>query len=206
MVKGAAWSVPVIAAAVAAPMSAASGDNIIGVWRESSLNITQTSINMSSPFIHCARNSDGTPVYDPQLWSSQPFEKTVTITYTGDNENFTFIGSTTSGHYAISEVSQYSITMTHTDPNGTACSSGFTGLNLYFNSTSAGGTIPIEEIEDYSLVITASARAGDYFVNEIIDVTPCSPVYGETPRGPRDVPSRVEGEPCSNGQPHDPYA
>ncbi|REJ04592.1 hypothetical protein DY023_14220 [Microbacterium bovistercoris] len=207
VLKGAAWSVPVIAVATAAPARATSTDPttepVLGTWRESSLAITQTSINASSPFVFCARGADGKPIYDEALWNNQPFEKTVTITYTGANEAFTFIGASTTSHYKITDVQKKSITLTHTDLNGTACSTGFTGFNLYFNSVSVGGTVELATIEQDSLVITASARAGDYVVNDIIDVTPCSPLWGQTPRGPHDVPTKNTDGTCPNGQPAD---
>ncbi|MBS1697544.1 MAG: hypothetical protein JST25_03980 [Actinobacteria bacterium] len=206
VIKGAAWSVPVIAAAATVPMAAASGDNVIGTWRESSLAITQTAIAASSPFVFCARDAAGHPVYDQALWASQPFKKTVTITYTGANDAFTFVGATTTSFYTIASVSQKSITLTHTDMNGTACSTGFSGFNLYFNSVGAGSPVPIAEIEPLSLLITASATAGDYVVNDIIDVTPCSPIWGEAPRGPREIPAKGPNDTCPNGKPSNPYA
>lgn len=199
VLKSAAWAVPAIAVAVTVPAATASGEKVLGEWRESSLAITQTTINASSPFVYCTRDADGGRVYDAKLWEAQPFEKTVTITYTGSNDDFTFVGASTTSHYTITRVVQRSITLTHTDLNGVACDSGFTGFNLYFNSDSPAGT-PRAVIEPGSLLITASATAGDFVVNDIIDVTRCSPYYGEAPRGPREVPALNTDGTCPNGQ------
>lgn len=201
IVKGAAWSVPVIAAAVAAPITSASGDPIRAEWRESSLAISQSSINAATPFMHCVGWTEGSD-FDKD-WKHKPFKKTVVITYTGDNDDFTFEGAYTTSHYIITEITKRSVTMTHTDAIGPGCHSGFTGFNLFFNGPEG---MPTHEIEDDSIKIEATGVALDFIVEDIIDVTPCSPIFGLPPTGPREVPVRPEGTPCPNGQPSDPYA
>lgn len=180
LMKGAAWAVPVVAVAAAVPAYAASGQTVIGEFYESSANITNQTVNMSAFYINC---TDGTTT----PWAGQPFTVTITISYTGSNADFTFDPTVNQNPAWAMNVTPTQITLTTTaTPQG--CGTGateFPAISLFFNPNNVD-----PGPDSISVQGSAVSQDGQYTVSPLIDTTPCSPTYGQSPIvGPRDIPN-----------------
>lgn len=184
VMKGAVWSVPVVAVAAAVPARAASGEGVIGQFHESSAQITSASVNLAGFYVEC---SDTTP----PLCLGEPFTATITVTYTGSNPDFTFVPTINNSTGWSMQLTPTRITLTTTViPNG--CGQGssyFPGISLVFNGGNPGA--PNAEPGPASIEVQgiAVSESGDCTISGLIDATPCSPTFGQTPIvGPRDIP------------------
>jgi hypothetical protein len=179
VLKSAAWSVPVVAVAAAVPARAASGDVNVGQFNESSANITNQTVSMSGMYVDCADGQAGA--------MKQPYTATVTITYTGSNPDFTFVPTVNQSPAWDMTVTDDQIILTATQtPNG--CGEGsaqFPPIALSFNQNQADpgpGSISVQGV--------AVSEDGQYVVSPLVDQTPCSPTFGQSPIvGPREIPS-----------------
>ncbi|WDH77714.1 hypothetical protein PTQ19_09265 [Microbacterium esteraromaticum] len=167
IVKGAAWSVPVIAAAVAVPMSAASGvvPRAIGPLVESSDNIKDGSAAMSAVWMEtkdCATEPNGQ--YYP--WNLKA-NFTATLTYNGANPDFTLAGSTVlGGVWSISSATKNQLTLVSTQ--NITCQVGIQGFNVDYN-------LPPEvkpELRSLTLNVTGSGDDGKLQITGLISVRP----------------------------------
>lgn len=94
VIKGAAWSVPVIAAAVAVPMAAASETptttpRSVGYIVESSDAISDTSIRVSSARLEDPKANEEIPAH-----KAKPFNTEMSFTYVGGDAGFSFLSTT----------------------------------------------------------------------------------------------------------------
>jgi len=89
LLKGAAWSIPAVAVAIASPAASASGETqrVIGPFEESSPFVSSQAISMSGLWIPCG----DVPTSD---WAGHVFDTTIQIRYSGANPEFSFTGWT----------------------------------------------------------------------------------------------------------------
>lgn len=129
LVKGAAWSVPVIAAAVAVPARAASGDDplLLGQLLVSSSDISQ--INAVFGSFELTPQDVVHPAFTDMV-------VTVTLTYDGP-EGFDFLASTVSAPWKIATPRTPNTFTVYTDPRAVN-NGGFAvdSLNIYFGGKS----------------------------------------------------------------------
>ncbi|MGV2984046.1 hypothetical protein ACNPNP_10105 [Microbacterium sp. AGC85] len=150
LVKGAAWSIPVIAAAVATPLAAASnipggGALSVGSLVESSDNIRDTIASASSARVESCF---------PSNMFTKPFVLTATLTYDGSDSAFNLAGSThVSAGSVWSVVSVTANVVTLTAVQTVSCYAGITGFEIQYN---AGVVPPLN-----SLVINISGVSTD---------------------------------------------
>lgn len=129
IVKGAAWSVPVIAAAVAVPMSAASttpGTRSVGSLVESSDAVHETNTRLSSARVEECFPND---------MFSKTFDLTATLTYAGSAPGFTLRGTTIqSGVPGFWNVVSATDTVVTVTARGTvSCYTGIPALTFQYN-------------------------------------------------------------------------
>jgi len=134
IVKGVAWSVPVIAVALAVPAATASGPGqprSVGALVESSPNIKDTVLSASSSRVESCFPTDA---------FSADFSLTATVTYAGGDPAFSLAGSTVASAGAVWRVvsaTRSQVVMTATQR--VSCYAGITGFDLAYN---AGGAVP----------------------------------------------------------------
>ncbi|MFE6994438.1 hypothetical protein ACFVAE_00605 [Microbacterium sp. NPDC057659] len=178
VLKGAAWSVPVVAVTTAVPAQAASGDVNVGQFNESSANITNQTVSMSGMYVDCT-DGQTSPM-------QQPYTATVTISYTGSNPDFTFVPTVNQSPGWAMTVTDDQIVLTATQtPNG--CGEGsaqFPPIALSFNQSQAD-----PGPDSISIQGVAVSEDGQYVISPLVDQTPCSPTFGQSPIvGPREIP------------------
>ncbi|MDR6867845.1 hypothetical protein J2Y69_002453 [Microbacterium resistens] len=133
IIKGAAWSVPVIATAVATPAATASvltGAHSVGSLVESSPNIKDSVLSASSSRVESCFPND---------MFRATFALTATVTYNGADEAFSLSRSSVTSAGAVWTVTSRSarqVTMTAVQMVG--CYSGITGFDLAYNA----GAVP----------------------------------------------------------------
>ncbi|MFE6994439.1 hypothetical protein ACFVAE_00610 [Microbacterium sp. NPDC057659] len=151
VLKGAAWSLPVIAVATAVPAHAASGEpTVIGGFHESSGFISSQTINASSMWVDCNGETNSNE------YTGLPFTITVTVSYTG-TPDFSLANSTLFGTDAVWSASTSSSTVVLTSVQTfVGCGGGqfLKGWNLLYN---AGTAQPAAN----TISITATAVSAD---------------------------------------------
>jgi len=132
VVKGAAWSVPVIAAAVAAPMAVASAPinpnevPSIGKLVESSDGLFPNRYAGSALRPDCNDNTWG-----------EHFTFTMVISYVGGDPGFSMKNAAASGSWTLVAASEKSVTLTFSAL--VYCNSGIAGADVNFNSPVEAG-------------------------------------------------------------------
>lgn len=179
LMKGAAWSVPAIAVAVAAPMAAASGTSVVGDFYESSAIISTQSVGLSAIFVKCASDTNEAD------WKGKMFDATVTVEYTGSNPDFSFADAVNQGYWTMAvSPDGKSITFAYSKiANG--CSEGAFQFPTCFVAFNAAQADP--GADSIRVTATAVCEDGSFSVGQLIDATPNSPTFGSTPVGPRDT-------------------
>lgn len=149
IVKGAAWSVPVIAAAVAVPMAAASGEDPLfnGVLLVSSSDISPINATFGS-FELTPQNVSHEAIPDVVT--------TVTLTYSGP-AGFDFLAATVVAPWTV--VEKTANTLTVVTPPRQVHNGGYAadGLSIYFGGKSAATVNSIT-----ATASTSSASTGFY--------------------------------------------
>lgn len=130
-IKGAAWSVPVIAIAAAAPMAAASGQpTSVGSLVESSPNIKDTTLSASSSRVESCFATDN--------FQNVTFNLTATVAWDGTADGvpgFTLAGSgVRSAGNVWRIVSATATLVTLASTQAVSCFSGITGFELDYNN------------------------------------------------------------------------
>lgn len=169
VLKGAAWSVPVIAAAVAVPARAASGtQESVGSLVESSDNIGDTQLAASSSRIEaCFPDND---------FRNMPFLLTATVSYSGDGDFSLAASSVTSSGGTWSIVSATATEVVLVSSQSVSCFAGITGFELRYN---VPGTVP--ELNSVHLNISGESTDGTLRIDGLV-----SAVHGYGPViGPR---------------------
>ncbi|MBS1675105.1 MAG: hypothetical protein JSS74_14210 [Actinobacteria bacterium] len=193
LVKGAVWSVPIVAAAVAAPMASAS-PAVVGEFHESSIGIFEQSTVMSGIFVKCA-----TPYVGAQApWYGKEFTATITVSYVGSHSDFAFGQVTESGYWTVDKASTPTKIVLTAKATSYGCGQGafrFQAINLSYS-----GATPTPEAGSIIVDGHAESTDGTFRVARLIDDTPCSPTFGSTPIGPRRIVGAVDGI-CPDGRP-----
>lgn len=162
LVKGAAWSLPVIATAVAAPLASASGEDTatsVGSLVESSDNIKSTTLSASSSRVEACFPNDS---------FSTSFNLTATVTYDGASQAFSLAGSTVASAGNVwTIVSRTANLVTLTATQTVTCYVGITGFELEYHNPD-GSYAPLDSITlNISGVSTDGTRKIDGLVSAI---------------------------------------
>ncbi len=133
VIKGAAWSVPVIAAAVAVPAHGAASGNpahSVGSLVESSPNIKDTVLSASSSRVESCFATDN--------FQQVTFTLTATVKYDGSDPAFSLVNSTvrSAGNvWKVASATANEVRLTATQV--ITCYVGITGFDLSYNAGSA---------------------------------------------------------------------
>lgn len=166
VIKGAAWSVPVIAVAAAAPMAAAStAPNSVGSLVESSPNVKDTVLSASSSRVESCF---------PANTFSAPFNLVATITYDNSDLAFSLAGSTVTSAGSVWTVASRSATsVTLTATQTVTCFVGITGFDLAYN---AGSAVP--PLNSLTLNISGVSTDGTLKIDGLVSALDGGPVVG----------------------------
>ena len=166
VIKGAAWSVPVIAVAAASPMAAASTTpNSVGSLVESSPNVKDTVLSASSSRVESCFPANN---------FSAPFNLIATITYDNSDPAFSLAGSTVTsagGVWTVASRSATSVTLTATQT--VTCFVGITGFDLAYN---AGSAVP--PLNSLTLNISGVSTDGTLKIDGLVSALDGGPVVG----------------------------
>lgn len=167
VIKGAAWSVPVIAVAAAAPMAAASATSptSVGSLVESSPNVKDGVLSASSSRVEACFPSDS---------FSTPFNLVATVTFDNSDPAFSLAGSTviSAGNvWAVASRTATSVTLTATQT--VTCFVGITGFELAYN---AGSAVP--PLNSLTLNISGVSTDGTRKIDGLISALDSGPVVG----------------------------
>jgi hypothetical protein len=167
VIKGAAWSVPVIAIAAAAPMAAASTTtpSSVGPLVESSPNVKDSVLSASSSRVEACFPSDT---------FSTPFNLVATVTYDNSDPAFSLAGATvTSAGSVWTVASRTATSVTLTATQTVTCFVGITGFDLAYN---AGSAVP--PLNSLTLNISGVSTDGTRKIDGLISSLDNGPVVG----------------------------
>ncbi|MFJ4166746.1 hypothetical protein ACIPY5_14430 [Microbacterium sp. NPDC089698] len=167
VIKGAAWSVPVIAIAAAAPMAAASTTtpSSVGPLVESSPNVKDSVLSASSSRVEACFPSDT---------FSTPFNLVATVTYDNSDPAFSLAGATvTSAGNVWTVASRTATSVTLTATQTVTCFVGITGFDLAYN---AGSAVP--PLNSLTLNISGVSTDGTRKIDGLISSLDNGPVVG----------------------------
>ncbi|MDR2320335.1 MAG: hypothetical protein LBE60_01660 [Microbacterium sp.] len=167
VIKGAAWSVPVIAIAAAAPMAAASTTtpSSVGPLVESSPNVKDSVLSASSSRVEACFPSDT---------FSTPFNLVATVAYDNSDPAFSLAGATvTSAGSVWTVASRTATSVTLTATQTVTCFVGITGFDLAYN---AGSAVP--PLNSLTLNISGVSTDGTRKIDGLISSLDNGPVVG----------------------------
>ncbi|KJL32653.1 hypothetical protein [Microbacterium azadirachtae] len=168
VIKSAAWSVPVIAVAAAAPMAAAStttNPKSVGPLVESSPNVKDSVLSASSSRVEACFPNDT---------FSTPFNLIATVTFDNSDPAFSLAGATvTSAGNVWTVASRTATSVTLTATQTVACYSGITGFDLAYN---AGSAVP--PLNSLTLNISGVSTDGTRKIDGLISSLDNGPVVG----------------------------